>query len=63
MTYEATTDEYWADEIGLAEDLDPHEVEAEKFCDVFAHGDDAAVFDEGWGQAFVESDTVVEVRR
>ena len=59
-----TTDgEYWADEIGLTEDLDPHEVEAEKFCDVYEHGETGAVFDEGWDEAFIQSDTVVEVRR
>ena len=59
----AATDEYWADAIGLTEDLDAHEVEAEKFCDVFAQPDGSVVFDEGWRQAFIESDTVVEVRR
>ena len=57
------TDEYWADAIGLTEDLDAHEVEAEKFCDVFAQPDGSVVFDEGWQQAWIESDTVVEVRR
>ena len=63
MTYEATTDEYWADAIGLTDDVDPYEVDPERFADVYPQPDGSVVFDEGWQQAWIESDTVMEVRR
>ena len=53
----------WADLGYTPDDDDRHEVEAEKFCDVYEHGETGAVFDEGWGRAYIETDTVVEVRR
>ena len=58
-----TTDDYWADEIGLTDDIEIHAEPARKFADVFAQPDGSGVFDEGWQQAWIESDTVVEVRR
>ena len=52
----------WAD-CAFADDLDIHEVDPERFADVYPRDDGSVLFDEGWGDAFVESDTVVEVRR
>ena len=59
----ATTDDYWADELGLTDGIEIHAEPARKFADVFARGDGTVVFDEGWGNAYIESDTVAEVRR
>lgn len=53
--------EYWADELGLTEDIEIHETEPERFANVHAQPDGSVVFDEGWREAYIESDTVVEV--
>jgi len=52
----------WAD-CAFAEDLDIHAVDPETFAEVYPQGDGSVLFDEGWGEAFIESDTVAEVRR
>ena len=52
----------WAD-CAFADDLDIHEVAPERFADVYPQPDGSVVFDEGWQQAWIESDTVMEVRR
>ena len=59
----ADTDRVWYEALGLADGDDRHVVEPETFADVFAQPDGSVVFDEGWQQAYIESDTVVEVRR
>ena len=53
----------WADLGYTPDDDDRHVVEPETYADVFAQPDGSVVFDEGWQQAYIESDTVVEVRR
>ena len=63
MSATNTDGTYWADELGLTDDIEIHAEPARKFADVFAQGDGTVVFDEGWGNAWIESDTVVEVRR
>jgi len=41
------------------DDLDIHEVNPETFAVVHAHGNGTATLDEGWGGAWIETDTVV----
>ena len=63
MSATNTDGTYWADALGLTDDIETHDEPARKFADVFAQDDGTVVFDEGWGTAWIESDTVVEVRR
>ena len=56
----AATDEYWADAIGLTDD-DRHEVEPKTFAKVHPHKDGSATLDEGWGGAWIETETVVSL--
>ena len=52
----------WGD-LGFAADIETHDVEPQSWADIYRPEPGVVVFDEGWGDAWVESDTVVEVRR
>jgi len=60
---EADGEPYWADAVLGDTELDIHTVAPETFAEVHPQPDGTVVFDEGWGDAWVETDTVAEVRR
>lgn len=62
---DADAEPYWADAVLGDTELDIHEEPARQFGDVYLHDDGTATLDEGWGAAFIETDTLVslEARR
>ena len=57
-----TDDPTWGD-LGVVDDLDTHDVEPQSWADIYQPEPGVVVFDAGYGDAWVESDTLVEVRR
>lgn len=57
----AESDRHWTETV-LGGDIDTHDVEPETFAE-WHDGIEWWILDEGWGGAWIETDTVVEVRR
>jgi hypothetical protein len=45
--------------IDSSDELNIHEVDPETFAEVHAHDDGTATLDEGWGGAWIETDTLI----
>jgi len=56
----AASDRHWTEEV-LGDEMDTHEVEPETFCRVHYHCDGTVTLDEGYGGAFIESDTLYQL--
>jgi hypothetical protein len=56
----AESGRHWTEEV-LGDEMTTHEVEPETFCRVHYHCDGSATFDEGWGGAWIESDTLYQL--